>query len=152
LLWCDGVRFRLVFIGGNAWRSDAFRMRLAELRAAGRAVSALSGVSDAVLWWAYRLATVTVFPSLNEGFGLPVTESLMSGTPVVTSNYGSMAELAAGGGCITVDPRDDSAIAAGLRTVLTDDKRRHELVAEAAKRTGRSWDAYADDVLALLVP
>jgi glycosyltransferase involved in cell wall biosynthesis len=152
LLWRDGVRFRLVFIGGNAWRSDAFRMRVAELRSAGRAVSALSGVSDAVLWWAYRLATVTVFPSLNEGFGLPVTESLMSGTPVVTSNYGSMAELAAGGGCITVDPRDDNAIAAGLRVVLTDEKRRHELITEAAKRTGRSWDAYADDVLALLVP
>ena len=68
------------------------------------------------------MARFTVFPSLNEGFGLPLAESLACGTPAVTSDFGSMREIVdGGGGALLVDPRDDHSVADGMRSLLTDD-------------------------------
>ncbi|WBU37784.1 glycosyltransferase [Homoserinibacter sp. YIM 151385] len=152
LLWREGRRFSLAFVGGNAWRSEAFRARLLELREAGRPVAAHRGVPDAELRWAYRLARLTVFPSLDEGFGLPVAESLAAGTPVVTTRYGSTAEIAAEGGCVLVDPRDDRDLAAGIRGLLADDALLARLRTEAAARPPRTWDDYALRLWSTLMP
>ena len=86
-----------------------------------------------------------MFPSLNEGFGLPVAEALACGTPTITSGYGAMAEIAEGGGAVLVDPRDDRSIADALRRVLTDDAEHARLAAEALARPSRTWDDYARD-------
>ncbi|RFA15259.1 hypothetical protein B7R21_04340 [Subtercola boreus] len=145
-LWRDGVRFQLVFIGGNGWHGVEFKAVLARLAAAGRPVRAISAISDPLLWSAYRLARVTVFPSLNEGFGLPVGESLSAGTPVVTSDYGSMKEIASGGGAIFVDPRDDDDVWRGIRAGLLDDELHARLVAETTHLSGRGWSDYADEL------
>ena len=67
----------------------------------------------------YRLAGVFVFPSLYEGFGLPPLEAMASGTPVVTSNVSSLPEVV-GDAAMLVDPYDPTAIADGLRRVLTE--------------------------------
>lgn len=150
-LWRDGVEFSLVFVGGNAWKSEGFSRRLAELAGAGRPVESVLGLSDRLLWALYALARCTVFPSLNEGFGLPVAESLASGTPVVTSNFGSMLEIADGGGALTVDPRDDAAVAAALRALLTDDVLHHELTTQARARAARTWQQYAEETWDYLV-
>ncbi|CAL8972028.1 D-inositol-3-phosphate glycosyltransferase [Cellulomonas sp. T2.31MG-18] len=150
-LWRDGVEFSLVFVGGNAWKSEGFSRRLAELAAAGRPVESVLGLSDRLLWALYALARCTVFPSLNEGFGLPVAESLASGTPVVTSSFGSMLEIAEGGGALTVDPRDDAAVASAMRALLTDDVLHHELVAQARGRAARTWQQYAEETWQYLV-
>ena len=64
-----------------------------------------AALPDDLLWAAYRQAYCTVFASLHEGYGLPVAESLASGTPVITSNFGSMRDLASHGGALLVDPR-----------------------------------------------
>lgn len=151
LLWRDGLTFRLAFLGGPGWKSEGFERQLARLAAAGRPVVDLGRLSDAELWQAYRDASITVFASLHEGFGLPVVESLSCGTPVVTSNYGSLAEIAADGGCLTVDPRDDAAIGAAMRTLLTDGEVHARLTAEASARTTKSWDTYAAEVWDVLV-
>ncbi len=143
LLWRDGLEFALVFVGGNAWNSGRFQRRLAELQAEGRLVEATLGLADDTLWALYRLARCTVFPSFNEGFGLPVAESLAAGTPVVTSNFGSMREIGAEGGALLVDPRDDRAIAAAVRTLLTNDLVHARLVREATSRSVRGWEDYA---------
>lgn len=143
LLWRDGVEFSLSFVGGNAWGSEAFTRRLTDLQRSGRPVDTESRLSDGRLWAAYRLARVTVFPSLNEGYGLPVAESLAVGTPAITSDFGSMLEIAAGGGALTVDPHDDHALEAALRAVLTDDTVHGRLALEARARPGRTWDMYA---------
>ncbi len=145
LLWREGLRFSLSFVGGNAWGSDDFQALLAALVRAGRPVDSRRGLSDGELWAAYRLARFTVFPSLNEGFGLPVAESLAVGTPVVTSGFGSMAELAADGGALVADPRDDHSLADAMRRLLTDDAELARLRTEAAARPRRDWDAYADE-------
>jgi len=151
VLWREGHEFSLAFIGGNAWNSEEFGLRLHELQQAGRPVASHSGLSEDVLWWSYRLAAFSLFPSLNEGFGLPVAESLACGVPAVTSNFGSMAEIAAGGGCVLVDPRDDASIAAGMRSLLTDPALRAMLASEATGRTARGWAEYADELWRVVI-
>lgn len=146
LLWREGHRFSLSFVGGNAWGSDDFLALLTTLVRAGRPVDSRRGLSDGELWAAYRLARFTVFPSLNEGFGLPVAESLAVGTPVVTSAFGSMAELATDGGALTVDPRDDHDLEAAMRQLLVDDALLRDLRSAARARPSRTWDQYADEV------
>lgn len=146
LLWREGLRFSLVLVGGRSWNDDGFRRAVDAARARNRPVQAVTTVSDRELWAAYRIARCTVFPSLNEGFGLPVAESLACGTPAVTSRHGSMAEIAADGGAVLVDPRDDHDLASGLRTLLTDDATEADLRAAARSRPRRTWDDYARDV------
>jgi glycosyltransferase involved in cell wall biosynthesis len=151
LLWREGLQFSLNFVGGNAWNSERFTARLEELRAAGRPVQSVSALSDDLLWAAYRLAHCTLFPSLNEGFGLPVAESLASGTPVITSDFGSMREIAAFGGALLVDPRNDHDIADGLRQLLTQTQLHRDLTEQARRRPLRTWDEYAEETWQYLV-
>lgn len=150
LLWREGIEFNLVLVGGRSWNDDEFQRELAAARARNRPVETITTVTDELLWAAYRIARCTVFPSLNEGYGLPVAESLACGTPAVTSAYGSMVEIADDGGALLVDPRDDHSIAEALRTLLTDDAVHARLVEEAQARPRRSWDAYASEVWKVL--
>ena len=144
----EGLDFRFVFVGGGSRdRTLPFDRKLRALRAErGWDIQSVRGMSDAKLWALYGQARFSVFASLHEGYGLPVVESLASGTPVLTANYGSLAEIAAGGGCLTIDPRDDDAIIAGIRTLLTDETALAKLQREAAKRHPRNWSNYAADV------
>lgn len=151
LLWREGLRFSLSFVGGNSWGSESFSRRLTELQRAGRPVDTESRLSDGQLWAAYRLARCTVFPSLNEGFGLPVAESLAVGTPAITSEFGSMLEIAADGGALTIDPHDDFTLVQALRAVLSDDELHARLQRAALARPPRTWDMYADEVWDFLV-
>jgi glycosyltransferase involved in cell wall biosynthesis len=151
LLWRRGLRFCLGFVGGNAWKSERFEERLAALQGQGRFVESVSSLDDDLLWAAYRLAHVVVFPSINEGFGLPIAEALACGTPVVTSRHGAMAEVAVEGGALLVDPRDDHDLANALGRVLEDRDLHAELVAEARRRPHRTWDKYAAELWQLFV-
>jgi hypothetical protein len=147
LLWRAGLQFSLAFVGTGSWGAERFEARLAELIAEGRPVEIVTGLSDAVLWAAYGLARCVVFPSFNEGFGLPVAEALAAGTPVLTSDFGSMREIGAPDGTalgvILVDPRDDHAIADGLCRLVSDQPDYDRLQAEARSRARRTWDEYA---------
>ena len=144
LLWADGLDFELFIIGGGtAWFLAELDKDIRRLQREGRRVSLGRGVSDEVLAAAYRDASVVVFPSLQEGYGLPVAEALATGTPVITTRYGSTAEIARAGGCLLIDPRDDDDIAAAMRSILTDEVLRERLVAEALARPAETWDDYA---------
>jgi FkbM family methyltransferase len=151
-LWREGQVFELLFIGGGGWRTFDFERYVNRLSVAGWPVSVHTRVSERLLWSAYSLARFTVFPSLLEGFGLPVAESLAVGTPVLTSWHGSMAELAADGGAVLVDPRDVEAIAAEMRALLIDDHLLARLRSEARQRDFGSWERHARDVWSFFVP
>lgn len=151
LLWREGLAYSLVFVGGNSWNSARFTQVFTGMRDGGRPVQSISALSDELLWAAYRTAHVVLFPSLNEGFGLPVAEALASGTPVITSGYGSMAEIAAHGGALLVDPRDDHDLVRALRRILTEPALHAELATQAGARPRRSWDTYADELWDCLV-
>jgi glycosyltransferase involved in cell wall biosynthesis len=145
-LWREGLDFELHFVGGPGWDMRAFRARTAELVAAGRPLVDHGVLADSDMWDLHRRAWFTVFPSLHEGFGLPVSESLACGTPVVTSGYGSTAEIAAAGGCVLVDPRDDESLTRAVRDLLTDPVTLARLTAEAAAYEPKTWAAYADEL------
>jgi len=114
-------------------------------------VQLITALPDDLLWAAYRLARCMVFPSLNEGFGLPVAEALAIGTPVITSDFGSMREIAAEGGALLVDPRDDADLRQAMRILICDDDVHARLSQEAAMRSTRTWEQYAADTWAYLV-
>ncbi len=118
-----------------------------ELRVAGargwrgvRVDGWLGRVSDDELAALYRGARCLVYPSLYEGFGIPVLEAMACGTPVVTSAGGATEEVA-GGAAVLVDPHDPAAIAAGVEEA---EARRDELVARGLARAGAfTWERVA---------
>ena len=117
----------------------------------------LGPVPEADLPALYSAATAFVFPSLYEGFGLPVLEAMACGTPVICSNTSSLPEVAgdpsAGSGpsaALLVDPLDTAALADALRLVLTDDGLRAELRRRGLARAARfTWQQTAAATLAI---
>jgi glycosyltransferase involved in cell wall biosynthesis len=106
----------------------------------GVEVESAGFVADEELARLYRGAAALVYPSLYEGFGLPVLEAMACGTPVVTS-VGSAPATVADGAAVLVDPLDVEAIADGIREALG---RRDELRAEGIERaTSFTWEAAA---------
>jgi glycosyltransferase involved in cell wall biosynthesis len=100
-------------------------------------------VGDEELVDLYRGARALVYPSLYEGFGIPVLEAMACGTPVVTSRGGATEEVA-DGAAVLVDPLDVDAIASGIREA---DARRDELRALGLERAATfSWESVADGV------
>ena len=99
----------------------------------------LGFVPDATLSALYRLASVFVFPSLYEGFGLPPLEAMAAGAPVITSNVSSLPEVV-GDAALLIDPMDAGAIAEAMARVLTDEALRASLIARGHERVKAfSW-------------
>ncbi len=106
----------------------------------------LKGVSDEDLETLYARCRFTVFPSIAEGFGLPILESLWYGRPCLCASFGAMEEVANGGGCVSVDMRDVESIQSGLRKIATDLTLVALLEIECSKRKMRTWSDYAAQV------
>ncbi|CAN5638939.1 hypothetical protein BH10ACT1_BH10ACT1_38090 [soil metagenome] len=149
-LWQEGLDFELHLVGGSSWVPAIGREvdRLADL---GRPVERHLAVSEAELAHQYSSARFTVLLSLHEGYGLPVVESLAAGTPALVSDFGSIREIAADGGCRSVDPRDDAAILSAMRSLLTDDAELAALQQEIVARPTSTWADYARSSWRLLV-
>jgi glycosyltransferase involved in cell wall biosynthesis len=103
----------------------------------------LGHVDDATLGALYRSAAVLAFPSLYEGFGLPLLEAMAHGVPAVVGNAGALPELG-DGAAVLVDPEDVASIAAGLERVLADASLREKLSAAGKRRAaGFTWERAA---------
>lgn len=122
---CGFADLGLVLVGNRGWGDTEVLRSIERLRLQDR-VKLLGFAPAEDLVGLYNLAEALAFPSLYEGFGLPVVEAMACGTPVVTSPNGSLAEIA-GGAAELVDPYSVESIAAGLRRVLSDGARRSEL-------------------------
>jgi glycosyltransferase involved in cell wall biosynthesis len=141
------VPHTLVIAGGDGTGSAAVGDFLAarpHLR-----VRRLGYVDAAALPALYTGAAAFVLVSLWEGFGLPILEAMASGTPVVTSNTSSLAEVA-GGAALLVDPQDAAQIAAALKRTLTDAALRDHLRAAGTARANEfTWARAAHETLAV---
>jgi glycosyltransferase involved in cell wall biosynthesis len=116
---------QLVIAGGRGWMFDEVFAAVERFRVRDRVLFP-SFVPEEDLPALYTLASLLVFPSLYEGFGLPVAEAMACGTPVVTSNASSLPEVA-GDAALYFNPRDADAMAAAMRRALTDDALRADL-------------------------
>jgi glycosyltransferase involved in cell wall biosynthesis len=139
-----GTRFGcpLIVVGQPAW---AYEGDYALVRDLGMrdAVRFLGYVPDVDMPALYSAATLFAFPSLHEGFGLPVLEAMACGTPVVTSNVSATAEVA-GDAALLVDPRDTDAITGALGRLLSDGWLRAELRDRGFERAKQfSWERTA---------
>jgi len=95
----------------------------------------------------FSAATVFAFPSLYEGFGIPVLEAMACGTPVVTSNLSALPEVAGDAGLL-VDPYNTDAISEGIHTLLEEQPLREELARRGLERAGLfTWQQVADQTL-----
>jgi glycosyltransferase involved in cell wall biosynthesis len=129
----------LLIIGSEISQMQALRRAVHKYQL-HRYVRFLGFVPDKTLAVLYRLASVFVFPSLYEGFGLPPLEAMASGTPVVTSNVSSLPEVV-GDAAVLVDPYSAEAIAEGILTVLRSTHLRDDLRRRGLERAHEySWN------------
>lgn len=107
-------------------------------------------VDDETLRRLYGEAAFTIYPSVMEGFGLPIVESIWHGRPCLCSRDGVMGELAREGGCWTVNVENVPALSEAIATLAQDRQLRRRLFDEAAARELKTWDGYAEEFLAIL--
>lgn len=135
------ARVPLVLVGGGGWKRDAvFAADWPDF------VRRLGAVSEEDLIALYNVASVVAYPSLVEGFGLPVVEAMACGTPVLTSNRSSLVEVA-GDAALCVDPFDVRAIRRGLDDLLREPSRRDRYRQAGLERAAAfSWRRAAEEV------
>ncbi len=144
----EAAQPRLLVAGGRGWLADDLPA-LAERLGLGDSVRWLGRVPDADLPALVAGAECLVYPSLYEGFGLPVLEAMASGTPVVTSNVSSLPEIA-GDAALLVDPRPADELAAACRRLLGDPALRADLAERGLRRAaGFTWERTAALTLAV---
>jgi glycosyltransferase involved in cell wall biosynthesis len=108
----------------------------------------LTDVDDEELRQSYQQADFSIYPSIEEGFGLPIVESLWNGRGCIVHDKGSMAEIARQGGCVTVDMEDVQALTDAILEVSENDALRRDLSAQAVSRPLSTWEEYARDIIA----
>jgi glycosyltransferase involved in cell wall biosynthesis len=130
----------LVIAGGPGWLYEDV---VSEATKLGDGVRILGFVEEAELPALYRNAAVFAFPSLHEGFGLPVLEAMACGVPVVCSGVSSLPEVA-GDAALLVDPQDTDELAAVLRRALEDGDLRRDMVTSGLAQAARfTWERAA---------
>ncbi len=146
-LWARGVAFTLHLVGlAQMQTGGAALARIRALQAAGRPVRYSGPISDAELNAAYAACAFSVYPSLMEGFGLPVLESLAHGRPCLCSGRGALGESTRDGGCVALDPVDADTIAAAIEKLLRTPVELASLQAAATRRTFKTWPQYVDEL------
>ncbi|PPD51124.1 MAG: glycosyl transferase family 1 [Methylobacter sp.] len=130
-----GAPMPLVLAGGKGWLMEDFQNYLSELGISAQVLIA-GYVSDDELIWLYRNCYANLYPSLFEGFGLPVLEGMQFGAPTLTSNTTSIPEVA-GDATILLAPEDTEAWSHAMLWLATNREERDNLSAAALKQAGR---------------
>lgn len=144
-----GVDWPLVLVGQIHYRGGAILERIARL-GLDRHVMWTGYVAEDTLVALYNRAELFVFPSLYEGFGLPLLEAMACGTPVVSSNAASLPEVS-GDAAILVDPRSATELATAIERVATDADLRRRLRERGFERAAQfSWRTLAAQTVEVL--
>lgn len=144
-----GLPHRLVIAGKRGWLASQVQREISQSGMADRVIF-LGYVPPEALPALYAGAGALAFPSLYEGFGLPILEAMAAGTPVVASDRSAIPEVA-GDAALLMNPLAPESIAQGLIRVLTDPTLRATLIARGKERAAEfSWDRTATETLAVL--
>jgi len=131
--------WRLVLVGSSGYGAEEILGRI-ERSPARERITVTGYVSPEALAGWYARAALFAFPSLDEGFGMPVLEAMASGIPVLTSNRSALPEVA-GDAALLVDPEDTQAITEALRAMTEQPELRKDLARRGVLRGGRfTWD------------
>ncbi len=150
-LWSRGLQFQLRLVGlANRETGGTAVTRLRALQAAGRPLRYDGALDESAVEAAYAECAFTVYPSIVEGFGLPVIESLAHGKPCICSGRGALGESARGGGCVALDAVDAASLATAIASLLGSREKLAKLASEARWRKFRQWPDYASDLSAWL--
>jgi glycosyltransferase involved in cell wall biosynthesis len=147
-LWQRGVDLELRLIGlAHPNTGAAALAKVRALQSAGRPLRYDGPVADDVVDAAYAGCQFTVYPSLMEGFGLPVIESLAHGKPCVCSGRGAIGESARGGGCVELEQVDAATIANALARLIHNPLEVAALAKQARARRFKTWHEYATEII-----
>jgi len=136
----------LVIAGRLGWMYDAV-MRLVKQLALSEQVYFTGYMPEVDLPALYNLADLVVYPSVYEGFGLPVLEAMACGVPVITTNVSSMPEIVADAG-VLISPGDDPALAEAMKTLLTDPEKHRWFSEKGIQRAAAfTWEKTAQETL-----
>ena len=139
----------MVFTGSKSWKDASVFETLEKLNLKDR-IKKIGYVEHEDMPVLYNLAKAYVYPSLYEGFGLPVLEAMKCGCPVVASNATSIPEVA-GDAAILINPLDTKALSEAIFRILTDQQLRNELMSSGYKQAQRfSWDKCAKQMLEII--
>lgn len=145
-----GLPHHLVHVGRPGWLHEPILNAPQEHGVADRVHFLTDIDDDEDLATLYSGATAFVFPSIYEGFGIPVLEAMACGTPVITGNISSLPEVA-GEAAILVDPTEVDAIGDALATLATDEGMRAQLIAAGKERAAMfTWERAATELRAHL--
>jgi glycosyltransferase involved in cell wall biosynthesis len=133
--------WRLALAGAPTGYGGAEELRAVEESPLRASIDVLGYVSQSQLEDLFRRARIFAFPSLDEGFGMPVLEAMANEIPVVTSIRSALPEVA-GGAALLVDPEDTDALSTALARLATDETLREDLVRRGLERSRQlTWDA-----------
>jgi glycosyltransferase involved in cell wall biosynthesis len=142
--------YRMILVGGDGHGSDAIHDFISKSNVANR-VSVVGHVRPEELTILYQAASVLLFPSFEEGFGLPVLEALAHGLPVITSNAASLPEVG-GAAVLYADPHDEAQLAAQVLSAVEDNGLRERLIAAGRARAREfSWRRTAEKTLQVYI-
>ena len=148
-LWTRGEKFTLQLVGAaHRQTGRAALEKLRAMQAAGRPLRYDGPLPDEAVAAAYAACAFTVYPSVAEGFGLPVIESLARGRPCICSAHGALGELSQGGGCLALEHLDAGSLAGGIARLLASPAELAALSAAAQARTFKTWSEYAAELAA----
>ncbi len=147
-VWADHPDVKLVIVGGDGWGVDEFDAA-SRTAGAGDRIVRLGYVSDADKADLIAGAELLAYPSVYEGFGLPVLEAMDAGLPVVATAVEAVVEVA-GDAAMLVPPNEPDQLAAAIATLLTDSDARGRLIDAGRERAARfSWERTAEQLLEL---
>ena len=140
---------KVVFAGRIGWNMDAFAKEMAKHPEKGRNFFFAQGPSDATIQALYRNALAVAFPTKNEGFGLPIVEAYMNGTPVLASDIPVLREV---GGSLAdyFDNTSVDSLLAAVDRLTADEAAYQEKRAQIAAYRPRTWDTAAEEMTAAL--
>jgi len=138
----------LFVVGAAGWLDSPIYRRVEDLGLARRVRFTGYVPPEELRYW-YSAATIFIYPSLYEGFGLPLLEAMACETPVITSNCSALPEVA-GDAAVLVEPTDPLAIAAAIQSLVMDEERRR-MLAQAGRERARqfTWERTARETAAV---
>jgi glycosyltransferase involved in cell wall biosynthesis len=151
-LWLDGLSFALEFVGQEdpSW-TPKVKKYIEKLQNKNHPINWRMHIDQVTLEKKYADCQFTVYPSLFEGYGLPIIESLARGKPCICGSNGALGEVSKGGGCeLLKNQNDPNQIANAIKLLLTDSTHLKKLKLEIANRDFGTWKKYTSSLLDFL--